>query len=178
MLLIQDERNERTIHRDLDEVADQLEAKVKSISSVDARLQFFAPDSFSFTDIQRQWADQLSLRIQHHVHDCVLYRMLIDDVYVCVFVLFELLRLYSKVVLEECDVLLNEIYTIYSPFLQSYIPDEDTGKSLLISLATEAKGMYPFISICLPFSLVNKSCRRILFLWYHQFPLFRRVPSQ
>lgn len=175
MRITQDERSQRTIQRDNNHVADKLEEKVKSFSRVDARLQFFVPDSFSFSDIQRQWAEDFSLRLNHHIHDCVLYRLLIDDLYVCVFVLLELFNIYNYVVLEEWDVLIHEVYSIYSPFLQSYVPDLNTGRSWLNSIVTEAKGMHPFTSVCSRSSFVNKSYHRILFQWYHQFPLFRRV---
>lgn len=142
MRIIQGEQYLRTVFQDPDGVADRVEDKISWLCSVDARLQYFVRESFSFTDLQKKEAEKHSLKIQHHVHDCVIYRMLIDDIYVCVFVLLQVLQLSRRVYFDEWMVLVNEIYTIYSPFLTSYVPDRANGISWLLSLVAEAKGMY------------------------------------
>lgn len=123
-------------------VVDALEDAAKKICEYDARLQFVVKQSFYFTRFQSRLAERFKLKIQHHVHDCVLYHLLIEDIYVCVFGLLGITQKFCGGVADVWPVLLYEIYTIYAPFIDFYAPDCNAGVSWVFNILEEARGMH------------------------------------
>lgn len=158
------------IHQDSFAVLDKLEDMAQEICAIDARLQYCVRESFSFTKHQMELAEKYSLRIQHHVHDLIIYSMMILDIHVCASVLLGILRVTKFVSMEEWTILIDEIYLLYSPFINLYVPDISTGRSWVISLVQEARGMY-LLHNHLFHAFPNKSCHRKLFQTL-QVPLF------
>lgn len=141
MEFIQQEPIWVTMHQDPSPVVDKLEEMVNKSSNSDARLQYFVKESFFFTQFHNEIAEKYSIKVHHHIHDRVLYRILIEDIYVCTFVLLSIFQITNFVVLDEWVVLANEIYFIYAPFIKCYVPDRNTGVSMILSLLKEAQGM-------------------------------------
>lgn len=138
---MQEEENWRMIERDSASVFDVLEATTEEICEIDARLQFVIKQSFSFTRLQSNLAQKFELKLQHHVHDCILYRLLIEDLHICTFCLLGIVQSFGLDVVEGWEVLVKELYILYSPFIDCYVPDNDTGISWIHALLQEAKGM-------------------------------------
>lgn len=134
------------IPRDNDEIVKSLRVSAQAAAGKDNRFQFVLPHSFAVTFEQICKADALNLKIYHHVHDLVMYRMYIEDIHVCVAVLREALAMRGKTKFAPSNfrVLAKEIDDIYSPFLRSNSPPNrktlDVTKHLVEDVARV--GMY------------------------------------
>lgn len=130
-----------TVPQDKPQVADRLQDLAKSICRRDPRLQFVVETSFELTPVQRQIADELGVRVAHHVHDLVLYRLMIEDIHVCVVVLLEILKASNVIIEEEWKVLIDGIDEVYFEFLRPYVEQNADTRAVIARLVQETKCM-------------------------------------
>lgn len=152
-----------TVPRDSALVIDKLQDLAKKANDKDERLQFVLPQSFAFTEEQRAIADKWGLKLNHHVHDIILYRMYVEDIHICVMVLRSALARCGTYIGSNIDfnVLAKSIDDIYSPFLRSYSsPDCSTLKDTLF-LVKEAA----FIGMHSPWANAFFTCANLVQLF-------------
>lgn len=102
---MQEEQYWVTINQDSSTLVKKVQATAQEICDIDARLQFVIDDSFSFTKNHRRLAERFKLQIQHQLHDSILYRLVIEDIYICVICLLGLVQVNGSGVIDGWQVL-------------------------------------------------------------------------
>lgn len=130
------------IPQDSREVFDKMETTIRDICSEDPRLQFIVPASCAFTNCQKIFAEEFSLKIYHHAHDFVLFSMILQDIYSCVFFIISVFNVCGRSTFRSWFVLANEIYSFYSLFIAHHVKDVDYGVHRVLELIQEVQGMF------------------------------------